>query len=168
MGLPFAASVDIKDGREFDLSRRSTQEFILGRAREGRLVYVHLGTPCQIWSIARRGIRNHVRARARERLGVEFALSASLCHILSRRGCYWSVENPRTSRLWNFDPIARLRGLANVVEVNFDMSMYGTAYRKPIRILTNLEALQSLGDQPRIRHKHSVLLHGHLTPKAAA
>ncbi|CAK0831794.1 unnamed protein product [Prorocentrum cordatum] len=168
-GLPFADSVDIRDGWEFDLSRRSTQEYILRLAREGRLIYVHLGTPCQVWSIARRGIRNHVRARARERLGIEFALfTATLCHILSRRGCYWSVENPRTSRLWSFDPIARLHGLADVVEVNFDMSMYGTAYRKPTRILTNLRALQSLGDRPRIRHKHSVLLHGHLTPLAAA
>ncbi|CAK0814975.1 unnamed protein product [Prorocentrum cordatum] len=54
------------------------------------------------------------------------------------------------------DPIARLRGLAKVTEVHFDMSMYGTAYRKPTRLLTNVEALRALGDRPRIPHKHAI------------
>ncbi|CAK0863104.1 unnamed protein product, partial [Prorocentrum cordatum] len=70
--------------------------------------------------------------------------------------------------LWNFDPIARLRGLPNVIEVNFDMSMYGTAYRKPTRVLTDVEALRALGDKLRIPHEHAIMLHGHLTSQAAA
>eukprot|EP00959_Pyramimonas_sp_CCMP1952_P406420 8518241-Pyramimonas_sp.AAC.2 len=45
--------------------------------------------------------------------------------------------------------------------------MYGTAYRKPTRLLTNVEALRALGDRPRIPHKHAVMLHGHLTSRAA-
>ncbi|CAK0856608.1 unnamed protein product [Prorocentrum cordatum] len=135
VGLPFADPVDMKDVWEFDLSRRSTQDFILDL----------------------------------EKLGVEFALfTATLCHILSRRVCYWSVENPRTSRLWSFEPVARPRGLPAAIEVNFDMSMFGAPYRKPTRILTNAGAPRALGERPRVSHKHAVMLHGRLTPQAAA
>ncbi|CAK0842560.1 unnamed protein product [Prorocentrum cordatum] len=69
-------------------------------------------------------------------------------------GCYWSVENPRTSRLWNFDPIARLRGHTNVIEVNFDMGMFGTALRDQ-NVGLSIDSCQAsdvfLGENPEIQ-----------------
>eukprot|EP00959_Pyramimonas_sp_CCMP1952_P170642 3566073-Pyramimonas_sp.AAC.1 len=56
---------------------------------------------------------------------------------------------PWASRLWNFDPVARLRGLPRVMKVNFGMSMCGTAHREPVRPLANVETLHGLGDRPR-------------------
>ncbi|CAK0806201.1 unnamed protein product [Prorocentrum cordatum] len=50
-----------------------------------------------------------------------------------------------------------------------EMSMFGTTYRKPTRILTDAGALRAPGGRrPRVSHKHAVMLHGRLTPQTAA
>ena len=159
-GLHFLIHFELSRSNVFDLSRKTTQDIILDMARLGKFVCVHLGTSCTVLSRARHNITNFKRARARERLGVEFALfSATLCHVLSRRGCHWSIENPAGSRPWDFEPMMRLRGLPNVRAVTWDMCFYKTHYKKRIALLANLSCLEKLaGDCTRDRdHQHTVL-----------
>ena len=73
LGLGVLEPIDIANGAIFDVSRRATQRVLLDMARAGLFAYVHLGTPCTVWPLARRGLTNHVKARQREQLGIEFA-----------------------------------------------------------------------------------------------
>ena len=138
-------SFEIRDGPMYDLSRESTRQAVL-RWIENRLVsFVSLGTPCTVWSIARRGIKNHRKARIKERIAVDHAIFscqvARLCHSLQ---IPFMLENPRSSRLWQFDPVVRLLGLDGVDFVDFDMCGYGTPYKKPTRIMSNIPGIQRL------------------------
>ena len=73
-GLSCFEGVELKKGEHFDLCRPELQALVLQLIREGFLYYVHLGTPCTIWSRARRGIRNWARAEQKERIGLQLAL----------------------------------------------------------------------------------------------
>ena len=157
-GLRVVKPFEIKDGAEFDLGRRSTQQLVLQWIRSGKIWSVHLGTPCTIWSIARRGIKNQQRARDKERAGVEAAIfSAEVIRECNRCKVFWSVENPATSKLFQFDPIAELQALPGFHEVVFNMCMYGTDSRKPTRIWTNAPFLSGLGRRCDGQHVHTQL-----------
>ena len=60
--------VDIRHGPSHDLTQFSAQEHVFDVILGGHVDYVHMGTPCTVFSRARRGIRN--LAKARSRLGV--------------------------------------------------------------------------------------------------
>ena len=91
---------------------------VLEWLRSGRVCSVHLGTPCTIWSIARRGIKNFEKARAKEKLGVEFALfTVEVIRECSRCGILWTLENPASSKLFLFEPVAELAGLPGFIDV---------------------------------------------------
>jgi hypothetical protein len=99
--------MDIKYGSISDVSRRSTQELVLSWIRSGRLWYIHFGTPCAIRPLARGGITDLCKARAKEHLGIELPLFiAEASRECSRCGVSWSLENPKTSCLFSFPPIA--------------------------------------------------------------
>ena len=98
-GPPF----EIPSGPTFDLSRGGTQSAILQLIRTGRAWAVHLGTACSVWSIARKGVKNIPKAKAKGRLGVEFALfTTALVRECQRCRVKWSIGNPRISLLWSF------------------------------------------------------------------
>ena len=70
---------EILRGAAFDLTRRTTQQLALGLIRSGWVAYVHLGTPCTVWSVARRGITNWVKARKKEEVSVALTLFSVAC-----------------------------------------------------------------------------------------
>jgi hypothetical protein len=150
---------EVHAGIEFDLTRRSTQEAVLSLIRGGYVWFIHMGTPCTVFSRARHGIRDHVRARARESVGVELAMfCAVVARLMSSMNLFWSIENPATSLLWEFMPIVQLLELPNVVRVEWDMCAYGTPYKKATALLTNLQQLQQLSSRCTKDHVHVQLV----------
>ena len=144
--------IDIKKGCAFDLSRRSTQILIKQQILEEKVSFLHLGTPCIVFSNARRNIRNLIRARARERV----AELARLCH---RHQTQWSIENPASSRLWQFPAIEELRNAVARCKKYFTHCRYGAEYKKPAMLLTKCELLDDL--QRSCTHKrHQTVLQG--------
>ena len=114
-------AVDLKYGGAFDLTRRATQLEIQSWFRQGLVVAAHLAPPCTVWSIARRGVRNLEKARAKETLNLGLALfCVEVCREASRCGAPWSLEQPRTSRMWDFAPIAGLGSLPRLRYVDLD------------------------------------------------
>ena len=106
---------EIALGPQFGLSRKETQLCVLNLLRSQRVWYVHMGTPCTIWSISRTTPKDRPRTRQKERLGVTLAIfSARIAkESLRDRGILWSIDNPRSSRLWSFPrwphwPLSRL------------------------------------------------------------
>ncbi|CAE8600432.1 unnamed protein product, partial [Polarella glacialis] len=82
-GCNVLPACEILNGVQFDLTRHSTQEALLRLLRTGRVWYVHMGTPCTVWSRARHGLTNMARARAKETVGVELALFSAFTLCLS-------------------------------------------------------------------------------------
>ena len=157
-GLAVGPPIDIDLGSECDMRRRSSQRLILSWIRSGHLSYVHLGTPCTVFSRARHWIRNHERARERERVGLELAwFTAEVIAWCKRYNVNWSIENPRSSRLFQLPFLAEILEQGHVIDLDF--CMYGEAYRKPTRIVSSLGSLSQLSRQCSHK-KHSVTLRG--------
>ena len=134
------------------------------RALRGKNV-LHLGTPCTVFSIARHGITNTARARERERIGCELAFfTAELCRTATSLGIKRSIENPTTSRLWEFPAIRDLQCLPGVQFVNTVMCHFGAPYKKPTSLMTNILELRGL--EAICEHRrHEVVLKGTVHPR---
>jgi hypothetical protein len=150
--------LEIKDSNMFDLSKPAVQEFIITLIRKGLVWAVHMGTPCTVWSTARRNIKHFQRARDKELLGVNFALFsvrvARICHQLS---VGWSIENPASSKLWEFEPVAILANYEGVHFVHWHMCGYGESYRKRTSLLTNIVGYEQLQRACTRDHDHIAL-----------
>lgn len=152
--------IDIRVGPQFDLTKKSNQSRVLHYIRKGYIDYIHLGTPCTVFSRARRGIKNFEKARKRELIGCELAFfSAEVAMLCNSLGVGWSIENPQSSRLWEFDAISQLRSLPGVSQVHFPMCAFGENYKKPTMLLTNCNSLSQLSRQC-MHTKHAEVLKG--------
>ena len=96
LGKATFSPMDIKNGHVFDLRRRSTQLTVLAWIKSQRVSWVHLGTPCTVYSKARRFLGRLDRAREKERVGLELALfTAEVIDTCRRYKVKWSLENPQ-------------------------------------------------------------------------
>ena len=160
LGYLCLTPIDVLHGKKYDLTGRSTQMAILRALKWKNVKYLHLGTPCTVFSIARHGITNTARARERERIGCELAFfTAELCRTATSLGIKWSIENPTTSRLWEFPAIRDLQCLPGVQFVNTVMCHFGAPYKKPTSLMTNILKLRGL--EAICEHRrHEVVLKG--------
>ena len=152
-------------GQHFDLLHPTVQQFVLGLIMGDHVWMVHLGTPCTAWSRARHGIKNLQKARLKEQHAVATALFT--CKVIReclKRGVAFSLENPSSSRLWQFQPLLDIIADKRVFFVHFDMCMFGEPHRKSTSVLTNEPALIELGRQCSKDHKH-VQLRGSVRAK---
>ena len=103
---------EILVGAEFDLSHRRTQLAVLSLIRAGVVGFVHLGTPCTVWSIARRGIKDWVKARKKEEVSIALTLfTVEVYRECVRCGVPRSIENPLSSKIWEFPTMRELLAL---------------------------------------------------------
>lgn len=159
-GAPVLEPLDLLNGPHCDLIRRATQRLVLQWIKSGLIRFVHLGTPCTIWSQARRNVKDSARTRAKECVGVELALfSAEVIHTCIAHGVQFSIENPRFSKLFGFEPLAKAIASGRHFVVDFDMCMYGEPLRKFTRIVTSCKELQQLSIKCCHR-RHEVWLKG--------
>ena len=153
--IPF----EIFDGWEFDLCRPQTQALLIELIRMGLVWYIHAGVPCTVWSRARHNISNHVKARAKEKVAIELTMfCVALFRAQSRVGWYWSMENPASSRIFEFRPIVELSCSSSCSACSFHMCQYGQPFKKPTAILTNLSSLLALARKCQGGHKHVQLV----------
>ena len=73
------------------------------------------------------------------------------------RGIGFSVENPRSSKIWEFEPIKALLRDPRVLFVTFDSCMYGEPHKKPTAVITNVEGLIGLSRKCNGLHHHQLL-----------
>ena len=166
LGLRVLPPLDIKNGAEYDLTRRSTQTLIKKIILEYGVSYIHIGTPCTVFSRARHNIRNHTKARARERIGCELAFfSAELARFCHAHGVSWTIENPESSRLWEFEAIVELSLLPGVHKVRFPYCDYGVGYKKPTVLLSNSDLVDGL-EQVCPHKSHPTVLRGRVRVSA--
>ena len=120
-----------------------------------------MGTPCTIWSIARRGIKNLEKAREKERVGVLLALfSCEVIQMCIRIGIFWVLENPQTSKLFQFAPVVEIMQHASTLDIVLHMCAYAALWKKPTRLITNAPCLLRLAKFCNKKHVHVVLSGG--------
>ena len=145
-------ALDILSGAHMDLSRRKVQLLVKRWVRTGRVWCVLLGTPCTTWSRAR------TTASSGKLRGMQLAsFSAQLIRLCKQRGVHTVLENPKSSGLWAFPPVARALAYASSQPVHLDMCRYGALYMKPTTLHTTLPGAEVLGLRCRGGHWHEHL-----------
>lgn len=122
--------------------------------------YVHLGTPCTIWSRARHNVRDSHATRCKEETGIELALFS--CEVIKKciaKGIPYALENPRTSKLFNFSYLVQAVSCGPFHFVDWEMCQYGEKYKKSTRMVTSVDWLHPISR--RCHHRsHEVRLQG--------
>ena len=138
-GLRVGVPCELANGNWFNLTCVRVQNLILRWIFEGRIWYVHLGTPCTRWSVARSALcPEPVGGLAAARFTVRVVEACRKARV------FYGIENPRSSRLWGWAPLVRALRRSGGFWVDFPQCAYGTPYQKPTRLATNLPALAAL------------------------
>jgi hypothetical protein len=159
--------------KEHDLRRRPVVQLLEEAIKGGSYKYLHFALPCSSWSCIqlmnggsrRLGFSEGDSLNPKEVEANSLADAvARLCWLQHRAGGYFTIENPDSSYVWSYQPIASL--LRCCVDVVFDQCTYmlrpphhasldaDTRIRKRTRIRTNLVLLQKLGQQCTGGHTH--------------
>ena len=144
IGLKSWPPFDIAAGSVYNLLNPGVQKFVLSLVSAGLVWWVHLGTPCTAWSKARHNIRNMQKACAKEREAVGTLFTCRIIRECLKRGIVFTLENPRSSRLWEFAPIVDLLRDPRIHLFSFDMCQYGEPHKKSTSIMTNETAFNKL------------------------
>jgi len=155
-GLDTISACDIDSAsshvRSFDLLSNSSFKEIKKLIKRQKVRWLHLAPPCKTFSRARRRdrwakvkkLRSATKPQGFEpkpRLVREANLLASRSAQLSRLqykvNGWFSIENPASSYIWLYKPLAELAKLDGVRCVYGDQCMFGCEYRKPTGWLTN-------------------------------
>ena len=159
-GCDLKIPIDFKYHSWMDLTHTGVQRIVIDILRSGHIHYIHFGTPCTVFSRARHNIRNIAKARRKETIGCELAtFTAEACAVATSMGISWSIENPSSSRLWEYPDIRALTCLDGVRRFDFDMCRYGQPYKKPTSILSNVEDFTLL-EKSCCHRKHDLVLKG--------
>ena len=77
---------------------------------------------------------------------------------------YWTLENPRSSRIFFTPALQRLCARRNITRVDFDMCMFGLCdpvstkyYQKPTSLIGTLPNLSALGCKCTHSHEHETV-----------
>lgn len=159
-GLPILEPLDYINGPHCDLRRRRTQELVLSWIDRGIIGFVHLGTPCTIWSRARHNVKDSASTRHKEEVGIELALfSSEVIRRCIAHGVPYVLENPRSSKLFMFEPLVTSICQGPNRAVDFEMCQFGEPYQKRTRVVTSVDWLDALAR--RCNHKtHDTWLKG--------
>eukprot|EP00435_Cladocopium_sp_Y103_P067787 s92_g30.t1 len=144
---------------------------------ENLVAFIHFGTPCSSFSIARKNDGGPPPLRDRQHLWGRRGLSAKdlsklemgnkfleLTVLLARQchqhGIPWSIENPASSFLWLMPPMEELAALPSVTRFVLDMCRFGAPHKKPTAILSSadLSALALECDMAERPHVHEPLV----------
>lgn len=152
----------IQSGVAMNLLDNEMFKSLKTKIKKGLVRWLHLAPPCKTFSRARRRDR---LARVKKLRSLQHpegfkpypklvadanklaSRSAQLCLLQWKAGGVFSLENPATSLIWLYKPVARLKSIPRVTLKIGDQCCYGCEYRKPTGWLTNAEHLDVLVKQ---------------------
>ena len=180
-GIPILPPIEIEAGdfvqQSVDVLDPAVQAHLRLLIEAKVIFYIHFGTPCSSFSIARKNDggppplrdRHHLwglpglrpQDQRKVTMGTEFMFftqrMATLCHKL---GVLWSVENPASSFIWVMPPILDLAQLPTVQKITLDMCRFGSVHKKPTSIMAamDLHELARSCDMVARPHEHEPLV----------
>ncbi|CAE7663973.1 unnamed protein product, partial [Symbiodinium microadriaticum] len=154
-----------------DLLNATIFEFLLLLCRMGAVSFLHLGTPCSSFSIARSrpGGPPPLRSQA-EPLGLVKSSQAAqwqltlanellfrsleLFAAVVQAGGDATLENPRSSLMWQVPQVQQLKLKLHLYNVDLDQCQFGSIFRKPTRFLVSDARLLTLARTCDGGHTH--------------
>ena len=162
LGLHTLPPMDVKFGAHCDLTCKKVRSTVIGWLRSGRIWCVHLATPCTRWTTAR------TTGRKEPQGSLEVAIfSARVLRVCRQLGIRVSLENPRTSALFRWQPIRKELDKLCAVETVTDMCQYGVPFKKPTSVWSTIDTLPVALGKRCTCGKHSVVLEGLVKIKEA-
>lgn len=165
-----AINIDTAVSRRYDLTRRRRVRRLAEDIARGLFFMLHFAPPCSTWSRARiprlRKVGRYIEglpqltAAGRRQLELGTALARATVELVLAAiasGIGFSLENPLTSMLFQWPPMRKIMELPGVYVIDLDYCRYGTPWRKPTRIITNVSALIPLGVRCLGDHRHQEL-----------
>ncbi|CAK0843206.1 unnamed protein product, partial [Prorocentrum cordatum] len=134
-GLEVAAPFEKKNGAHLDLLDPRVISLVLQWIAQGRVWWIHFGTPCA-WASRARSTGSSQSAAAvsgRECAEVTVRFLKAIKRALNKHLTYITLENPATSALWEWEPLSQALSSLEAKFVDFDMCRFGTPYRKATR-----------------------------------
>ncbi len=121
------------------------------RVRRGGLIVA--GPPCSLWtfmssSVHKRTAENPGGDSTHRGVRMSNLLVSNLVVLLRHahaRGVHWVVEQPMTSRMWSFSPMATLISTCRAARVSTYMGAFNHRQCKPSVLMGTLPTLESLG-----------------------
>ena len=172
-GWPCGPPVDIVYNPDFDLMNPSFLAIVLGLIFERLVRVLHLGPPCSSFSMACNRFARYAMRSAAEpggfanlpphraekvRLGNALAeIAARLAEAQEKAGNLWTLEQPATSLMWLWGPIAELIAKASTYLATIDVCMYGAPWRKPTTLAANFAQILRLVRKCDGSHSHLCL-----------
>ena len=169
-GWPCGPPVDIVYNPDFDLLNPLFLSIVLGLIFERLVRVLHLGPPCSSFSMAVNRFKTYAMRSSdrpegfddlpphreeKVRLGNALAeVSARLAEAQEKAGSYWILEQPATSLMWLFAPIAASIAQITIFLVVIDVCMFGAPWRKPTTLASNFEGITRLHRKCDGRHNH--------------
>ena len=168
-GLGVFTPIDNKEGDRpwADVSNPVVKAILMAVIDSGLIWYVHLATPCKLWSGARQCARKVVSTHVVE-FTIEILKRVALYNRApsQRQGqpIYVSIENPDNSLLFELPELRAAMETLKMTDVRYSCCAFGASYQKNSVIWTNAP-LQPLArrcaDQPA--HEHQDALEGKVT-----
>ena len=149
--VPALRPWEITHDRRFDVL--AGLPILLEGIRLGIMVAMHLGTPCQSFTMARvPAVRTKVfplglpdltpsQSQLVEMGNQLVSVSVKLCLALYAAGGYFSLENPERSLLWIHPDVLELFRLSGVASVLVYYNTYGALFVKPTLFLHSMPTL---------------------------
>eukprot|EP00913_Durusdinium_trenchii_P008689 g8162.t1 len=175
LGIPVLPPVDIELSemvpQAVDVLDLEIWDRIMQLAHVGAIFFVHLGTPCNSFSSARKldggppplrspqcpmGLPDLSEANQGILfLGNMFACrSVELAMAVFSTGGDFSIENPLLSLLWATPLLVELARLARCFDVDFDQCVYGAPSVKPTRLRVTAQIFEVLSVSCPGNHAH--------------
>ena len=140
----------------------------------GAVAFLHLGTPCSSFSLARSRPGGPPPVRSRDcplgldpvPVGYHWQLllanellfrSLELFEAVVQSGGDASLENPLRSLMWQVPQLQQLKVRLHLYNVDLDQCQFGSAFRKPTRILVSNAQFLALALTCRGDHPHTAL-----------
>ena len=142
--------------------------------RMGAVASLHLDTPCSSFSLARSRPGGPPPVRSRDcplgldpvPVGYHWQLllanellfrSLELFEAVVQSGGDASLENPLRSLMWQVPQVQQLKVRLHLYNVDLDQCQFGSAFRKPTRILVSNAQFLALALKCRGDHPHTAL-----------
>ena len=140
--------VDILNGPTHDLTDPNLQQELIQQVQSRMYVWVHMGPPCTTFSswyrfTSKQCTRSRSNPRGQnissaEQLGNQMAdFSAKLAQLCLEVGVWFTIEQPRTSLMWQLDNFRSLQAHRSVDNCNLVMCKYGSEHEKKTTFMTN-------------------------------
>lgn len=178
LGIPVLPPIDIETSewvpRPVDILDAALWDRVVTLAHHGAIFFVHLGTPCNTFSAARKldGGPPRLRSEASP-LGLadlsfenrnlvtlgnmSLDRSVEIAEVVLSAGGNFSIESPLKSLLWSTPAMLALSQLARALDLDFDQCAFGAPSVKPTRLKVSSAALSDVCKTCPGNHVHERL-----------